>query len=150
MQVCGASREPVQQLIKRIHMKHGTNIHVPFLNIAYSEVLSQHLSPCFKPNVNTYSYSTTLEKHNTFRSFRVTQICKDRGVACDDVTDDYYYIIMFLSLRVHCWMFYCIHKKAQQEIASSPGRFFANITAGEKYGLVLIVCTCAPFQLKSH
>ena len=31
-------------------------------------------------------------------------------------------------------------------LASSPGRFFANITAraaGEKYGLVLIVCACA-------
>ena len=30
-------------------------------------------------------------------------------------------------------------------LASSPGRFFANITAGEKYGLVLIVCACALF-----
>ena len=31
-------------------------------------------------------------------------------------------------------------------IASSPGRYFANIiTAGEKYSLVLIVYTCALF-----
>ena len=26
-----------------------------------------------------------------------------------------------------------------------PGPIFANITAGEKYGLVLIVCACALF-----
>ena len=36
---------------------------------------------------------------------------------------------------------------SQEVLASSPGRFFANITAGEKYGLVLIVygrvgCDC--------
>jgi len=30
-------------------------------------------------------------------------------------------------------------------LASSPGRFFANTTAGEKYGLVLIVSACALF-----
>ena len=34
---------------------------------------------------------------------------------------------------------------ASQYLASSPGRFFANITAGEKYGLVLIVSACALF-----
>jgi len=31
------------------------------------------------------------------------------------------------------------------KLASSPGRFFANIRAGEKYGLVLIVCACTLF-----
>ena len=32
-----------------------------------------------------------------------------------------------------------VGSRAQVHVASSPGRFFANITAGEKYGLVLIV-----------
>jgi len=31
------------------------------------------------------------------------------------------------------------------QVASSPGRFFGNMTAAKKYGLVLIVSTCALF-----
>ena len=39
------------------------------------------------------------------------------------------------------------HIVSENTVASSPGQFFANITEGEKYGLVLIVygrvcCDC--------
>ena len=56
------------------------------------------------------------------------------------------------DLRFHLWIYYNAWSNLTQEIqflefmggsnlplASSPGRFFANITAGEKYSLVLIV-----------
>jgi len=47
--------------------------------------------------------------------------------------------IQHTAIRAEKLLFFlgCI---AEASIASSPGRFFANITVGEKYGLVLIVC----------